>query len=157
MDTTKLQAMSAAEVVWLAVNLSGKRRRAIEEALDLIPGQIDRWSSRKDHHTPSLAVLPELIEATATDRDISNHVLILWLLARVAGCNLHHEHRTLEPCELVSQLARLSVEFGRVALATQDAIHDKAITRPEAMRIKNAAADVISRCQGIMHGVEPYI
>lgn len=94
MDSQKLKEMGVAEVVWLAVHLSGKKRRQIEEELELVPGQIDRWASRKDHHSPSLEILPELIEVTTSGREALENVIVQWLLARVDDTCLKHDRRT---------------------------------------------------------------
>jgi hypothetical protein len=157
MDAQKLKEMGASEVVWLATHLSGKKRRHIEEALELVPGQIDRWSSRKDHHTPSLEVLPELIEATSTSRDAADSVIIQWLLARVADQNLKYDPKSMSIEEMERHLLHLGADFGAVATCVIDAGMDRIVTRPEAMRIKTATADIMRRCQDILTGVEPYI
>lgn len=157
MDTQKLKAISASEAVWLAVSLCGKRRRALEEELELVAGQIDRWTSRKESQTPALGILPELIEATATSETLAEHVIMQWIAARIDDRNLCHETPGMEPCQLVGQIASLGAEFGRVAIAAEEAMRDKTINRKEAMRIKNAAADVIARCQSVIMGMEGYI
>ena len=157
MDSQKLKEMGAAEVVWLATHLSGKKRRHIEEALELVPGQIDRWSSRKDHHTPSLEVLPELIEATTTCGDASENVIIQWLLARVNDQNLKYDPKAMAIEEMERQLLHLGADFGSVAQCVIDAGMDRKVSRAEAMRIKNAVASIMARCQDVLTGVEPYI
>lgn len=157
MDAEKLKEMGASEVVWLAIHLSGKKRRQIEEALELVPGQIDRWSSRKDHHTPSLEVLPELVEATTVGGDVSGNVLVQWLFARVRDRNLQYDPQSLSIKEMERQLLHLGSEFGQIAACVIEASHDNQIARAEAMRIKTAAADIIGRCQTMLNGVEPYI
>lgn len=156
MDAEQLKKMEASEAVWLAVHLSGKRRRVIEEEMELPVGQLDRWSSRKDHPSPSLAVLPELIEATSAD-DPRDNVMLQWLLARVADRNLKYDRNNMGVDELERNLLHLSAEFGAVAAHIVTAGHDSRIDRAEAMRIKTAAADVMARCQTILSGVEPYI
>ena len=157
MDSNQLREMSAAQVVWMAVHLSGKKRRAVEEELELVPGQIDRWSSRKDHHSPSLEILPELIEATTTGRDAAANILVQWLLALVEDRNLKYDPKAVGADELQTQIVHLGAEFGQVATCVLDAVEDNKLTRAEALRCKNAAADVIARAQTIVHGVEPYI
>lgn len=157
MDMQKLKEMGTAEVVWLAVHLSGKKRRQIEEALELVPGQIDRWASRKDHHSPSLEVLPELIEATTLGRDALDNVIVQWLLARVDDTCLKHDVGSMTAAEMEHQILHLGAEFGQIASCVIEAGQDQLVTRAEALRIKNAAGTVMSRCQAILTGVEPYI
>lgn len=157
MDMQKLKEMGASEVVWLAVHLSGKKRRQIEESLELVPGQIDRWSSRKDHHTPSLEVLPELVEATTVGGDVGGNVLIQWLFARVRDRNLQYDPKSLSVEEMERLLLHLGAEFGQIATCVIEAGADNQISRAEAMRVKTAAADIIGRCQTMLSGVEPYI
>ena len=156
MDAEQLKKMDASEAVWLAVHLCGKRRRELEEELELVPGQIDRWSSRKDHHTPNLATLPELIEATSAG-DPHENVMLQWILARVLDRNLKYDRRNMTVEEMERQLLHLSVEFGGVAACVVEAGKDGRVDRTEAMRCKTAAADVIARCQSIIGGLEPYI
>lgn len=156
MDAEQLKKMDASEAVWLAVHLCGKRRRELEEELELVPGQIDRWSSRKDHHTPSLATLPELVEATSAG-DPRENVMLQWLLARVADKNLLYDRQRMGISEMERNMLHLGAEFGQVAIHVLSATTDGAIDRTEAMRIKSAAADVMARCQTILSGVEPYI
>lgn len=157
MDTQKLKEMGAAEVVWLAVHLSGKKRRQIEEALELVPGQIDRWSSRKDHHSPSLEVLPELIEATTSGRDALGNVIVQWLLARVDDTCLKHDLRSMTVAEMEQHILHLGAEFGQIAAVVIEAGQDHKVSRAEALRIKNAAGDIMARCQAVLTGVENYI
>lgn len=157
MDAEKLKKMDASAVVWTAVQMSGKRRREIEEALELVPGQIDRWSSRKDHPSPSLAVLPELIEATTTGGNPAENIIIQWMLARVNDQNLKYDIAAMGVEEMERQLLHLGADFGSVAQCVIDAGMDRKVSRAEAMRIKNAVANIMGRCQDVLTGVEPYI
>lgn len=157
MDAEKLKQMDASEAVWMCVQMSGKRRRELEEELELVPGQIDRWSSRKDHHSPSLAALPELVEATSCGADPAQNVLIQWILARVADGNLKYDPKGMSADQMLHEIVHLGSEFGRVASTAIDAGQDGKFSRVEALRIKTASADVIARCQALIHGVEPYI
>ncbi len=114
MDADKLKQMDASEAVWMCVQMSGKRRRELEEELELVPGQIDRWSSRKDHHSPSLAALPELVEATSCGSDPAQNVLIQWILARVADGNLKYDPKGMSADQMLHEIVHLGSEFGRV-------------------------------------------
>lgn len=157
MDAAKLKKMDASAVVWTAVQMSGKRRREIEEELELVPGQIDRWSSRKDHPSPSLAVLPELIEVTTTGANAADNIIIQWLLARVNDQNLKYDPKAMSIEEMERQLLHLGADFGSVAHCVIEAGMDRKVTRAEVLRIKNAVANIMGRCQEVLTGVEPYI
>lgn len=156
MDIQKLKEMGASEAVWLAVQLSGKKRRNIEEELELVPGQIDRWSSRKDHHTPSLAVLPELIEATTTGFDVAGNVIIQWLFARVRDRNLQYDPKSLTVSELLEQAASGGAELGRTFEYILEAGKDNKVSHLEALRIEKTAAELIKIGQSIHAGVQAY-
>ena len=157
MNIEKLKQMDASAAVYMCVQMSGKRRRELEEELELVPGQLDRWASRKDHHSPSLAVLPELIEATSCGGDPVQNVIIQWILARIADKNLQHDPSGISGAQILKEIVHLGAEFGRVAAVAMQATEDDQFSRVEAMRIKSAAAVVMSRCQVLIQGVEPYI
>jgi hypothetical protein len=79
------------------------------------------------------------------------------LFARVRDRNLQYDPKSLSIEEMARQLLHLGSEFGQISACVIEAGADNQISRTEAMRIKQAAAEIVGRCQTVINGVEPYI
>lgn len=157
MEAEQLKKMDATAVLWMAIQLSGVKRKDIEKAQDWPRGTIDRWCSNKDDHLPNMDDLVELVIMTAHGRPVEGHILVQWLIARADDGALQYDVPAITPDELARMFVEFSADFGASAVAAFEALKDQQIIRVEALRMNRALADIISTAQQIQMGLVPYV
>ncbi len=157
MDAEQLKKMDACAVLWMAIQLSGLKRREAEKAQDWSRGTIDRWTSNKDEHLPNMEDFLELVVMTAQGRPAEENILVQWLIARANDGALKYDSPAITPDELARLVVEFSADFGTTAIAAYEALKDQQIVRVEALRMNRALMDIISTAQAIQQGLTPYI
>ena len=157
MEAEQLKKMDAPAILWVAIQLSGLKRREAEKAQDWSRGTIDRWTSNKDEHLPNMEDLLELIVMTAQGRPAEENLLVQWLVARANDGALQYEAKPIKPDELAKLFLEFSADFGATAIAAFEAVKDQQIVRVEALRMNRALMDIIATAQTIQSGLVPYI
>ena len=157
MEPEQLKKMDCCSVLWMAIQLSGLKRRQAEKAQEWSRGTIDRWTSSKDPHLPNMDDLVELIVMTAQGRPAEENILVQWLIARANDGALLYEVPAITPDELARLFVEFSADFGNTAIAAFDAVKDQQIVRVEALRMNRALMDIIATAQTIQSGLVPYI
>ena len=157
MDAEQLKKMDATAVLWMAIQLSGLKRREAEKAQDWSRGTIDRWTSNKDEHLPNMEDLLELVVMTAQGRPAEENILVQWLIARANDGALEYDVQAVTPDELARLFVEFSADFGNTAIAACEALKDQEIVRVEALRMNRALMDIIATAQQIQQGLTPYI
>lgn len=157
MDAEQLKKMDATAVLWMAIQLSGLKRREAEKAQDWSRGTIDRWTSNKDEHLPNMEDLLELVVMTAQGRPAEENILVQWLIARANDGALQYDVQAITPDELARLFVEFSADFGATAIAAFESLKDQKIVRVEALRMNRAIADIIATAQQIQQGLVPYI
>jgi hypothetical protein len=157
MDPEHLKKMDGSSVLWMAIQLSGVKRREVEKAQDWARGTVDRWVSSKDPHLPNMDDLCELIVMTMCGQPAENHPIIQWLIARANDGALLYDVPPITPDELAKLFLEFSADFGATAISAFDAVKDQQIVRVEALRMNKALMDIISTAQQIQQGLTAYI
>lgn len=157
MDAEQLKKMDAPSILWMAIQLSGMKRRQAEKAQEWSKGTIDRWTSSKDPHLPNMDDLCELIVMTMCGKPAEDNPIVQWMIARANDGALLYEIPPITADELARLFLEFSADFGATAVSAFEAVSDKKIQRGEAMRMNRALMEIISTAQKLQQGLTPYI